>query len=297
MQIGMIGLGKMGGNMVTRLIRGGHQIVAYDRSPDAVKATVALGATGADSIADLVKKLNGRRAVWVMLPHGKPTDETVNALAEVMSPNDIIIDGANSKFTEDVTRAAELAKKNLQYMDVGTSGGVWGLTVGYCLMIGGEKITFDYLEPIFKTLAPENGYAYMGLHGAGHFVKMIHNGVEYAMMQAYAEGFDIMKASEYKLDVAKIADLWMQGSVVRSWLLELSASALKDNPELNGIKPFVNDSGEGRWTVEAAVNLAVPAPTITAALFARFASRQTDSYSLRYLNALRNQFGGHQIVK
>jgi len=297
MQLGMIGLGKMGGNMATRLMRGGHQIVAYDRSPDAVKANVANGATGAESLKDLVQKLKAPRAVWVMLPHGKPTDDTINELAALMSPGDIIIDGANSKFTDDVRRAAELAKKNIQYMDAGTSGGVWGLQNGYCLMVGGERKTFDHLEPIFKTLAPENGYAYMGLHGAGHFVKMIHNGVEYAMMQAYAEGFDIMKASDYKLDVARIADLWMQGSVVRSWLLELSAAALKENPELKDIKPYVNDSGEGRWTVESAVNMAVPAPTITAALFARFASRQTDSYSMRYLNALRNQFGGHQIVK
>jgi len=297
MEIGMIGLGKMGGNMVTRLIQGGHKVVAYDRSPDAVKAAAAQGAVGANTLEELVQKLKPPRAAWVMVPSGAPTEDTVKALAKLMQPNDIIIDGGNSKYTDDARRAGELAKIGIQYMDAGTSGGVWGLKIGYCLMVGGEKKTFDHLEPIYKTLAPENGYAYMGSHGAGHFVKMIHNGVEYAMMQSYAEGFDIMKASAYNLDIAKIADLWMQGSVVRSWLLELGATALKENPKLEGIKPFVNDSGEGRWTVEAAVELAVPAPAITAALFARFESRQSDSFAMKYLNALRNQFGGHTIVK
>jgi len=297
MELGMIGLGKMGGNMVTRLIQGGHKVVAFDRSPDAVKAAAAQGATGAESLGDLVKKLKTPRAIWIMVPAGAPTEDTVKALSELMQPDDVIIDGGNSKYTDDARRAAELGKKKIRYMDAGTSGGVWGLKVGYCLMVGGDKEIFTRLEPIFKTLAPENGYGYMGLHGAGHYVKMIHNGIEYAMMQAYAEGFDIMKASPYKLDIAAIAALWMQGSVVRSWLLELGAEALKQNPELKGIKPYVNDSGEGRWTVESAVELAVPAPTITASLFARFSSRQDDSYSLKFLNALRNQFGGHEIVK
>ena len=297
MELGMIGLGKMGGNMVTRLVQGGHKVVAYDRSKDAVKAAVAQGATGAGSLDELVKKLKAPRAVWVMVPAGDPTEDTVRTLSELVQKGDTIIDGGNSKYTDDARRAKELEKKNIQYMDVGTSGGIWGLKNGYCLMVGGEKKTFDRLEPIFKTLAPEDGYGYMGLHGAGHFVKMVHNGIEYAMMQSYAEGFDIMKASEFKLDLAEIGNLWMQGSVVRSWLLELGAEALKDNPELKGIKPYVNDSGEGRWTVEAAVNLAVPAPTITASLFARFSSRQDDSFSLKFLNALRNQFGGHTVVK
>lgn len=297
MQIGMIGLGKMGGNMVTRLIQGGHKVVAYDRSPDAVKACEASGATGASSLEDLVKKLAKPAAVWVMVPAGAPTEDTVNALANLMQADDTIIDGGNSKYTDDARRAAALAGKKINYMDAGTSGGIWGLKNGYCLMVGGDKAIFDRLEPIYKTLAPENGYGYMGKHGAGHFVKMVHNGVEYAMMQAYAEGFDIMKATDFNLDLGGIADLWMQGSVVRSWLLELGATALAQNPKLEGIKPYVNDSGEGRWTVEAAVNLAVPAPTITASLFARFESRQEDSFSMKFLNALRNQFGGHQIVK
>lgn len=297
MEIGMIGLGKMGGNMVARLIKGGHKVVAYDRSPDAVKAAAAQGAVGANTLEELVQKLKPPRAAWVMVPCGSPTEETVKALGALMQANDIIIDGGNSKYTDDARRAGELAKKGIQYMDAGTSGGVWGLKNGYCLMVGGEKKTFDHLEPIYRTLAPKDGYAYMGSHGAGHFVKMIHNGVEYAMMQSYAEGFDIMKASGFNLDIARISDLWMQGSVVRSWLLELGTAALKENPKLEGIKPFVNDSGEGRWTVEAAVELAVPAPAITAALFARFESRQEDSFAMKYLNALRNQFGGHTVVK
>ena len=297
MELGMIGLGKMGGNMVTRLIQGGHKVVAYDRSPEAVKAAAAQGAAGANSLSDLVQKLSAPRAVWVMVPSGAPTEDTVKALGELLAPGDAIIDGGNSKFTDDARRAGELSKKKIEYLDAGTSGGIWGLKNGYCLMIGGDKNSYDRLEPIFKTLAPENGYGYMGLHGAGHFVKMIHNGIEYAMMQSYAEGFDIMKASDFKLDLPRIAELWMQGSVVRSWLLELGAAALKQNPELNGIKPYVNDSGEGRWTVESAIDFAVPAPAITAALFARFASRQEDSFSLKFLNALRNQFGGHEIVQ
>ena len=297
MQLGMIGLGKMGGNMVTRLVQGGHKVVAFDRSPDAVKAAEASGAIGATSLEDLVSKLSKPAAIWIMVPAGAPTEDTVNALAKLLQPDDTIIDGGNSKYTDDARRAIALKDKKINYMDAGTSGGIWGLKNGYCLMIGGEKSIFERLEPIYKTLAPENGYGYMGKSGAGHFVKMVHNGIEYAMMQAYAEGFDIMKATDFNLDLAKIGDLWMQGSVVRSWLLELGAHALAENPTLEGIKPYVNDSGEGRWTVEAAVNLAVPAPTITASLFARFESRQEDSFSMKFLNALRNQFGGHTIVK
>ncbi|HEY3322573.1 MAG TPA: decarboxylating 6-phosphogluconate dehydrogenase [Planctomycetota bacterium] len=297
MELGIVGLGKMGGNMVVRLIQGGHKVVAYDRSPDAVNAAAANGAAPASSLKELVEELSAPRAVWVMVPDGAPTEETINGLVDHMASGDIIIDGGNSKFTDDVRRAKSLAEKGIEYMDVGTSGGVWGLKVGYCLMIGGEKEIFDYLEPIFKTLAPADGYGYMGSHGAGHFVKMVHNGVEYAMMQAYAEGFALMKASEFQLDCAKIADLWQHGSVVRSWLLELGAAELAENPELKGIKPYVNDSGEGRWTVQAAVDRGVPLPAITAALFARFESRQEDSFALKFLNGLRNQFGGHTVVK
>ncbi len=297
MEIGMVGLGKMGGNMALRLIRGGHRVVAYDRSPEAVQSLARDAVEGAASLQTLADQLKPPRAVWVMVPAGDPTEATVRALSDVLQPGDIIIDGGNSKFTDDVRRAEELAKKRIHYVDAGTSGGIWGLKVGYCLMIGGEKPIFTHLEPIFKTLAPENGYAYMGSHGAGHFVKMIHNGVEYALMQAYGEGFAMMKASPYQLNVAEIAELWMQGSVVRSWLLELGATALAQNPELDGIKPYVNDSGEGRWTVQAAVDLGVPVPAIAASLFARFSSRENDAYALKFLNALRNQFGGHDVVK
>jgi len=297
MELGFIGLGKMGMNMVARLQQGKHRVVAYDRAADLIKQAEGVGCVGATSLEDLVSKLTAPRAVWIMVPSGPPTDETVANVASLLSSGDIIIDGGNTNFHDDVRRAGELKKKGLHYVDAGTSGGIWGLKLGYCLMVGGEKVIAEKLAPIFKTLAPEDGWAYMGSHGAGHYVKMIHNGIEYSMMQGYAEGFELMSKSEYNLDLGKIADLWMHGSVVRSWLLELSAGFLKENPKLDGLKGYVQDSGEGRWTVLDAIDKAVPLPTLTAALFTRFRSRQTDSFAEKMLAAMRNAFGGHAVKK
>ena len=295
MQIAFVGLGRMGGNMVTRLLRGGHTIVAYDPAEAARAAAEKGGAKGVSSLRDLVAALTPPRAVWVMVPAGAPTETTINELASLLSAGDIIIDGGNTKWTDDVRRAETLTPRGIKYVDAGTSGGIWGLENGYCLMVGGDKDVVDHLAPIFKTLAPPDGFLHTGAAGSGHYVKMIHNGIEYAMMQAYAEGFELMSESEYKLDLPRIAHLWNQGSVVRSWLLELAASALAADPKLANLKPYVEDSGEGRWTVEDAVNKAVPAPTITAALFARFRSRRDNSYADRMLAALRNAFGGHAV--
>jgi len=295
MQIAFVGLGRMGGNMVTRLLRGGHTIVAYDPAEAARAAAEKGGAKGVTSLRDLVAALTPPRAVWVMVPAGAPTETTVNELAGLLSAGDIIIDGGNSKWTDDMRRGEALRPRGIKYVDAGTSGGIWGLENGYCLMVGGDKDVVDHLTPVFTTLAPPNGFLHTGAVGSGHYVKMIHNGIEYAMMQAYAEGFELMSESEYKLDLPRIADLWNQGSVVRSWLLELAASALAADPKLANLKPYVEDSGEGRWTVEDAVNKAVPAPTITAALFARFRSRRDNSYADRMLAALRNAFGGHAV--
>ncbi|HEV8327829.1 MAG TPA: decarboxylating 6-phosphogluconate dehydrogenase [Nitrospiraceae bacterium] len=297
MELGFIGLGKMGMNMVTRLQQGKHRVVVYDRVADLIKQAEGVGCVGAPSLDDLVSTLKAPRAVWIMVPSGSPTDETVAKVASLLSSGDIIIDGGNTNFHDDVQRAAELKKKGLHYVDAGTSGGIWGLKLGYCLMVGGEKAIAEKLAPIFKTLAPEDGWAYMGGHGAGHYVKMVHNGIEYSMMQGYAEGFELMSKSEYNLDLGKIADLWMHGSVVRSWLLELSAGFLKENPRLDGLKGYVQDSGEGRWTVLDAIDKAVPLPTLTAALFTRFRSRQTDSFAEKMLAAMRNAFGGHTVKK
>lgn len=298
MQLGFIGLGKMGGFMVQRLMRDKHEIVGYDLNPDVVKGLTEKGMTGASSYEDLVGKLKGRKAVWVMVPAGKPTEDTVAKLSNILSKGDIIIDGGNSYYKDDVRRAKELEAKGICYVDVGTSGGVWGLQNGYCMMVGGNKSDVDFLSPILTTLAPpNNGWAHMGDHGSGHMVKMVHNGIEYGMMQAYAEGFEIMKASEYKLDIARIADLWMQGSVVRSWLLELTAEGLKKNPTLDGIKGWVADSGEGRWTILEAMEKDVPAPIITLSLFERFHSRQPESFAAKMLAMMRNQFGGHEVKK
>ncbi len=297
MELGFIGLGKMGMNMVARLQQGKHRVVVYDRVADLIKQAEGVGCVGATSLEDLVSKLKAPRAVWIMVPSGPPTDETVAKIASLLSSGDIIIDGGNTNFHDDVKRAAELKKKGLHYVDAGTSGGIWGLKLGYCLMVGGEKTIAEKLAPIFKTLAPEDGWAYMGGHGAGHYVKMVHNGIEYSMMQGYAEGFELMSKSEYNLDLGKIADLWMHGSVVRSWLLELSAGFLKENPKLDGLKGYVQDSGEGRWTVLDAIDKAVPLPTLTAALFTRFRSRQTDSFAEKMLAAMRNAFGGHTVKK
>ena len=298
MQLGMIGLGKMGANMTTRLLRGGHAVVVHDRSPEAVARSVADGATGADSLAAVVEGLATPRTIWVMVPSGEPTEATISALGELLSPGDTVIDGGNSNYKESVRRGAQLSERGVHFLDVGTSGGVWGLQEGYALMIGGDADAVERLRPIFETLAPaaDRGWARVGPGGAGHFTKMIHNGIEYGMMQAYAEGFSILRhKTEFDLDLAQIAELWRHGSVVRSWLLDLTARALSSNPTMAGIAPHVSDSGEGRWTVSEAIDLDVPAPVITLALLQRLRSRDDESYADRLLSAMRNQFGGHAI--
>ena len=295
MELGFIGLGKMGMNMVTRLRRDQHRVVVYDRSNELIKQAENQGCVGSSSLSDLVGKLSVPRAVWVMVPSGAPTEETIQAVADLLQSGDIIVDGGNTRFHDDVRRAAELKKKGIHYVDAGTSGGIWGLKVGYCLMVGGEEAAVKRLEPAFKTLAPENGWAHVGAVGAGHYVKMVHNGIEYSMMQGYAEGFELMSKSEYKLDLARVADLWMHGSVVRSWLLELAASALKDDQKLEKLKGYVQDSGEGRWMIADAIEKDVPVPTLTTALFTRFRSRQEESFAEKMLAALRNAFGGHAV--
>jgi 6-phosphogluconate dehydrogenase len=297
MQLGFVGLGKMGLNMVTRLAKGGHQIVAYDRDPAATARAETVGAAGASGLDTLVLALSPPRAVWVMVPAGDPTESTITALADLLSSGDVIIDGGNTNFHDDLRRAESLGGRDIHYVDAGTSGGVWGLKEGYCLMVGGEEDVCGHLEPIFLTLAPEDGYLRVGGHGAGHYVKMVHNGIEYGLMQAYAEGFELLHESPYRFNVGAIASLWQHGSVVRSWLLELGALALADNPELAGIEGYVEDSGEGRWTLHEGIDRAVPLPVLTAALFARFRSRQVNPFSDRLLAALRNQFGGHSIKK
>lgn len=295
MELGFIGLGKMGMNMVIRLRRDQHRMVVYDRSTELITQAEGHGCVGASSLADLVSKLSAPRAVWIMVPSGAPTEETVQAVAALLKPGDTIIDGGNTRFHDDVRRAAELKKQGLHYVDAGTSGGIWGLTIGYCLMIGGEDSAVQRLAPVFKTLAPESGWAHVGGAGAGHYVKMVHNGIEYSMMQGYAEGFELMAKSDYKLDLARIADLWMHGSVVRSWLLELAAGALKQDPKLEHLKGYVQDSGEGRWMIADAIEKDVPVPTLTTALFTRFRSRQEESFAEKMLAALRNAFGGHAV--
>jgi 6-phosphogluconate dehydrogenase len=297
MEIGFIGLGKMGLNMATRLQRAGHHVVAYDRSPDAVAQATDTGIVGASSLADLVQKLAPPRAVWIMVPSGAPTEETVQAVAALLKPQDIVIDGGNTRFHDDVRRAKELTPQGLHYVDVGTSGGIWGLQNGYCLMVGGEQEPVGRLTPLFQSLAPENGWAHVGAVGAGHYVKMVHNGIEYSLMQGYAEGFELMSKSEYRLDLTRIADLWMHGSVVRSWLLELAADALKNDPKLDRLKGYVQDSGEGRWMIADAIEKDVPVPTLTTALFTRFRSRQAESFAEKMLAALRNAFGGHAVKR
>jgi len=297
MELGFVGLGRMGMNMVRRLQRDKHRVITYDRSPDVVKASVQEGAAGTTSLRDLVGKLTPPRAVWVMVPAGEPTEGTIRELSGLLQPDDVIVDGGNSHYKDDARRAAELRAKAIHYLDAGTSGGIWGLQIGYCLMIGGDEVIFKRLEPIFKTLAPEDGYAYMGSAGAGHYVKMIHNGIEYGMMQAYAEGFELLSKSDFKLNLPMIAELWMHGSVVRSWLLELAASALKDDPRLDKIKGYVEDSGEGRWTVVDAIEKDVPALVLTSSLYTRFRSRQEESFADKMLAGLRNAFGGHAVKK
>ncbi|MCZ6775464.1 MAG: decarboxylating 6-phosphogluconate dehydrogenase [Ignavibacteria bacterium] len=295
MQIGFVGLGKMGGNMVERLLRDKHRIVAYNRTTDKIQEAVSKGATGSNSLKDLAGKLQERKAVWLMVPSGAPVDQNINDLVPLLSKGDIIVDGGNSYYKDTVRRHDELLAKGIHFIDCGTSGGIWGLKVGYCLMIGGEKEAYQSLEPVFKTLAPPDGYLYCGASGAGHLVKMIHNGIEYGMMQAYAEGFDILRASPFELDLQKVSHLWNQGSVVRSWLLELAELAFEKDPKLEKLQPYVADSGEGRWTVFEAIEREVPAPVITIALQSRFASRDRNSFAHRLLAALRNEFGGHAV--
>jgi 6-phosphogluconate dehydrogenase len=296
-KIGMIGLGKMGGNMTRRLLQGGHDVVGFAPDSEAVEAVAREGATGATSVADLVAKLEPPRIVWLMVPAGVVTGRVIDEVADLLEPGDAIVDGGNSLYTESRERAEALAARGLGFIDAGTSGGVWGLTEGYCLMVGAEIDYFRRLEPVLETLAPQNGYARVGPPGAGHFVKMIHNGVEYGLMQAYAEGFELLDGTEFDLDLTQIAELWRHGSVVRSWLLDLTAHALSTDPRLEAVAPFVEDSGEGRWTVKTALDHGIPAPIITLSLFRRFASRQDDSFANRLLAALRHEFGGHATRK
>jgi 6-phosphogluconate dehydrogenase len=295
MDIGFVGLGKMGMNMVTRLRQQDHGVVVYDRAPDLIKQADKKGCVGASSLDDMVAKLSKPRAIWIMVPSGRPTEETVQPVGALLEANDIIIDGGNTQFHDDVRRASNLKQRGVHYVDAGTSGGIWGLQIGYCLMVGGDKPAVDRLAPIFTTLAPENGWAHMGGVGSGHYVKMVHNGIEYSMMQGYAEGFELMAKSEYNLDLAQIADLWMHGSVIRSWLLELAVGAFQQDPRLEGLKGYVQDSGEGRWMIQDALEKNVPVPTLSAALFTRFRSRQEESFAEKMLAALRNAFGGHSV--
>jgi 6-phosphogluconate dehydrogenase len=320
MQLGMVGLGRMGANMVRRLLRGGHECVVTDLNQQNIEVLVKEGAKGASSLQDLASKLAAPRAIWIMVPAGTPTEQTVTQLAQYLQKGDAIIDGGNSYFKDDVRRSKMLAEKGIDYIDVGTSGGVWGLERGYCMMIGGPKAAFDRLEPIFRTLAPgigdiprtpgrekmggtaEQGYIYSGPSGAGHFVKMVHNGIEYGLMQAYAEGFDIFRNADskevdaqyrYQLNLADIAEVWRRGSVVSSWLLDLTAMALAESPTLAEYTGFVQDSGEGRWTIQAAIDAAVPTEVLSAALYTRFRSRQEHTFAEKILSAMRQKFGGH----
>ena len=295
MRIGFIGLGRMGANMVRRLVRDGHEVVAFNRTPERTREIMTEGVDGAFSLDELVAKLPAPRTVWVMVPAGDATEAMVTELQGLMAPGDTIVDGGNTNFHDDVRRHATVAEKGLRYVDAGTSGGIWGLQVGYCLMVGGDRDAVEPLEPIFRSLAPTDGYAHVGGPGAGHYVKMVHNGIEYGLMQAYAEGFEIMHASDYDLDLAQVSGIWRYGSVVRSWLLDLLYDALSKNPDFRGIKDWVADSGEGRWTVQEAIDRDVPAPVITLSLQARFRSRQDESYGGKVLAALRNEFGGHAV--
>lgn len=298
MKIGFVGLGKMGMNMVQRLLKGGHEVVAYARTPETVKKAEEKGAEGAGSLQDVMAKLERPRIIWTMVPAGKATEDTLNNLADIMEDGDILVDGGNSFYKDSQRRAGELGKKNISFLDAGTSGGIWGLQIGYCMMIGGEKEIFKKLEPVFSTLAPEDGYAHVGPNGAGHFVKMVHNGIEYAMLQGYAEGFEILNAKkDFNLDLNKISNLWNHGSVIRSWLLELAESAFSKDPGLGSIRGYVEDSGEGRWTVAEAIEQDVNAPVITLSLMERFRSRQDESFSAKVIAALRNEFGGHSVKK
>ena len=288
MQLGMVGLGRMGANMAERLRRGDHEVIGYDSNPEVSEV---------GSLSELVDRLTIPRVAWVMVPAGDPTEQTIRELAGLLQKGDLIVDGGNSNFRDSMRRSTELEERGLLYMDAGTSGGIWGLEIGYCLMVGGTDEAFHLVEPALKTLAPEDGYAHVGPAGAGHFTKMVHNGIEYAMLQSYAEGFEILEASQFDLDLHQITALWNHGSVVRSWLLELAERAFDKDPHLSEIRGYVEDSGEGRWTVFEAINENVPAPAIAASLFARFASRQEDAFAMKVIAALRNEFGGHAVKK
>lgn len=321
MQIGMVGLGKMGGSMTRRLMKDGHEVVVFDVNEKAIKKSVSDGAKSSENLKDLVSKLDAPRAVWLMLPDGKITGDTIMEVAELMDEDDIIIDGGNSNFNDDIERGKKLKSKGIRFLDVGTSGGVFGEERGYCLMVGGDKSAFDEVEPILKTIAPgkgnieetrgrenldstaDEGYLYCGKTGAGHYVKMVHNGIEYGLMQAYAEGFDLFSTAnsedlpedkQYDLDLPDIAEVWRRGSVIASWLLDLTSAALAENPDLSDFSGVVNDSGEGRWTINAAIDQAVPVNVLSAALYARFRSRQKHTFGEKTLSAMRNQFGGHE---
>lgn len=300
MELGMIGLGRMGANMTERLLRGGHRLIAYDRSAEAIQRVADKGAARANSLEALAAALSPPRAVWLMVPSGGPVDQTIQSLVPYLKADDAIVDGGNSNYKDTLRRAAMLRDKGLHFVDVGTSGGLWGLTEGYSLMIGGSPEAVDRLKPIFRTLAPapDKGWGHVGPSGAGHFVKMIHNGIEYGLMEAYAEGFALLKRkSDFKLDLHQIAELWRCGSVIRSWLLDLIARALGENPDLSGIKPYVEDSGEGRWTVAEAIDLDVSTPVITLSLLRRLRSREEESFADRLLAMMRYQFGGHRLKK
>lgn len=296
MQLGMVGLGRMGANMVTRLLRGGHEVVVWARTQSSVQKAAAGGATPSNGLEDLVSKLTQTpRVVWVMVPAGAATDQTIDGLARLLKRGDIIIDGGNSNYQDGLQAYARCKAHGVSLVDAGTSGGIWGLEEGYCLMVGGDAEAVARCEPIFKTLAPEGGYAHVGAPGAGHFSKMVHNGVEYGMLQAYGEGFEILRKSAFDYDLERIAELWRHGSVVRSWLLDLAVRAFAEDPNLEKIAGYVEDTGEGRWTVQAAIDENVPAPVITLSLLARLASRQDESFSAKVIAALRNQFGGHAM--
>ena len=298
MQLGMIGLGRMGFNMARRLLKGGHSVIGYDRAPAQVEALRGAGGGGAGSVDDLVRQLAAPRVVWVMIPAGAPTSQQIEALAGILSPGDTVIDGGNSNYHDTLRHAALLRERGVHFLDIGVSGGVWGFSEGFCMMAGGDPAVFAAVEPLLKTLAPEQGYRHVGPSGAGHFAKMVHNGIEYGMIQAYAEGFEILRAkTEFGYDLHGLAELWQNGSVVRSWLLDLAADAFAKDPDLAEIKGYVHDSGEGRWTVQESIELAVPAPVITLALQMRFRSRQDESFAAKVAAALRNEFGGHAVVK
>ena len=296
MQIGMVGLGRMGANMTSRLLQGGHSVVVYDRSADAVTKSAGEGASAAGSLEDLVSKLSGKpKIVWIMVPAGKPTDDTIDALASLLGKGDVIIDGGNTNWKEGLAAYERCKAQGVSLVDAGTSGGVWGLKEGYCLMVGGDEEAVKAAEPVFLTLAPKGGYAHVGPAGSGHFSKMVHNGIEYALLQAYGEGFEILRASQFNYDLLELASIWRYGSVIRSWLLDLAVLAFQQDPDLKNIRGWVDDTGEGRWTVQAAIDENVPAPVITLSLLARFSSRQDESYSAKVIAALRNQFGGHAV--